>query len=98
VPQAPQRAERARSAECTARVERVGAFTLFAVDLCPTSHARRSHRNHYDEYPSGSGIVLDFSKSLFGEVAEESVEEVMEGGDVSDGVVDRVTDTLEDET
>ena len=39
-------------------------------------------------------MVLDFIKSLFGQVAEESVEEVVEGGDVSDGVVDGVSVVL----
>lgn len=42
-------------------------------------------------------MVLEFIKNLFGEVGEETLEEVAEGGDVEDGVVDGVTDALEDQ-
>jgi len=35
-------------------------------------------------------MVLDFVKNLLFEVVEESAEEVVEGGNVSDGVTDAI--------
>lgn len=47
--------------------------------------------------PRTVGSMLEFIRSLLFEVGEDVAEEAVEGGDLSDGVVDGVTDTLEDE-